>query len=263
MPDWIWTLALTGAAAAASASGAAALARLNARRLERLIPALVSFSVGVLLGAACLDLLPGAFADAAPGRAVNLGLTLALGILTFFALEKAIHWHHAHDVDVDVDAAADARRNAADRATTVMVLMGTSLHNALAGILLAAAVLTNHKTALILFAAVLAHHVPQQIGDLSVLMLAGVRRRRALVLTVASSAVLLAGGVAAFFVLRAVQGILPFILAVASASLIYIASADLIPRLRHASGGRQSLAAVALVALGIGVIYAVTVLLPA
>jgi len=259
MPDWIWTLALTGAAAAASASGAAALARLNARRLERLIPALVSFSVGVLLGAACLDLLPGAFADAAPGRAVKLGLTLALGILAFFALEKAIHWHHAHDVA----AAADARRNAADRATSVMVLMGTSLHNALAGILLAAAVLTNHKTALILFAAVLAHHVPQQIGDLSVLMLAGVRRRRALVLTVASSAVLLAGGVAAFFVLRAVQGILPFILAVASASLIYIASADLIPRLRHASGGRQSLAAVALVALGIGVIYAVTVLLPA
>jgi len=258
MPDWIWTLALTGAAALASAAGAAALARLNIRRLERLIPALVSFSAGVLLGAACLDLLPGAFADRGSAAAVDLGLTLALGILVFFALEKVIHWHHAHGVA----AGEVAPERAADRATAVLVLTGTSLHNALAGILLAAAVLTNHKTALILFAAVLAHHVPQQIGDLSVLMFAGVRRGRALALTVASSAVLLAGGIAAFFVLRVVQGVLPFILALASASLIYIASADLIPRLRSARGGRQSLAAVSLVALGIGAIYAVTRLLP-
>lgn len=258
MPDWIWTLALTGGGASASALGAAALARLEVRRLERLIPWLVSFSAGVLLGAACLDLLPGAFAAAPRSEAVNLGLTLAVGIVVFFALEKIIHWHHAHGL-----APGEApSRDAANRATAALVLTGTSLHNALAGILLAAAVLASHKTAVILFAAVLAHHVPQQIGDLSVLLLAGYRRGRALALTIASSAVMLVGGLAAFFILRSVQHVLPFILAVASASLIYIASADLIPRLRSANTGRQSVAAVVLVAVGIFAIYAVARLLP-
>lgn len=258
MPDWVWTLALTGGAAAASAGGAALLARLGEARLRTLVPALVSFSTGVLLGAACLDLLPGAFANAAPGRAVNLGLTLAVGVLAFFALEKLIHWHHAHEV---FDRQA-AQAHAADRATAVLVLAGTSLHNALAGVLLAAAVLVSHKTALLLFAAILAHHVPQQIGDLSVLLLAGIRRGRALALTAASSAALLAGGIVAFVVLRGVQHLLPYVLALASASLIYIAAADLIPRLRSHRDGRQSLAVVGLVAAGIGVVYAVTLLLP-
>lgn len=258
MPDWAWTLVLTGSGAAASAAGAAALARLGEARLRNLVPALVSFSTGVLLGAACLDLLPDAFAGAAPERALNLGLTLALGVLAFFALEKLIHWHHAHEVFVE-DA---SRLQAADRATAVLVLTGTSLHNVLAGVLLAAAVLVSHKTALLLFAAVLAHHIPQQIGDLSILLLAGVRRGRALALTVASSAAMLAGGIVAFVVLRTAQVLLPYVLAVASASLIYIAAADLIPRLRSHRDGRQALTVVALVAFGIGVVYLVTRLLP-
>lgn len=258
MPDWAWTLVLTGGGAGASAFGAAALAALGETRLRRLVPALVSFSVGVLLGAACLDLLPDAFARAAPGRALNLGLTLALGILVFFALEKLIHWHHGHEV---YEPRAQ-RLDAADRATAVLVLSGTSLHNVLAGVLLAAAVLVSHKTALMLFAAVLAHHVPQQIGDLSILLLAGVRRARALMLTVASSMAMLAGGIVAFVVLKSAQGVLPYVLAVASASLIYIAAADLIPRLRSQRDGRQALAVVALVATGIAIVYLVTRLLP-
>ncbi|MGH8426732.1 MAG: ZIP family metal transporter [Gammaproteobacteria bacterium] len=257
MTNWAWVLILTGSGAFGSALGAALLSLLGARVLARLVPALVSFSTGVLLGAACLDLLPAAFADAAPARALNLGLALAVGILAFFALEKLIHWHHAHDV-----AAGESVQSADDRATAVMVLAGTSLHNFLAGVLLAATLLANFKAALVLFAAILAHHIPQQIGDLSVLLMTGYRRSRALALTIASSAVMLVGGVSAFAVLRGEGVALPFIMAVASASLLYIAVADLIPRLRSRHPGRQSLAVVALVALGIAAIYVVIRLLP-
>jgi len=258
MANWAWTLALTGIGALASASGAALLATLGARRLARLVPALVSFSTGVLLGAACLDLLPGAFAGAAPARAVNLGLALALGMLVFFALEKLIHWHHAHDVEPGTAKAAAAE----DRATAILVLAGTSLHNLLAGVLLAAAVLTNHKTALLLFAAVLAHHLPQQVGDLSVLVMTGMHRARALALTMASSTAMVAGGMIALVFLRGSPAALAYVLVVASASLIYIALADLIPRLRGHKKGRQSAATVLLVAIGIGLIYALVRLLP-
>ncbi|HEX5315000.1 MAG TPA: ZIP family metal transporter [Gammaproteobacteria bacterium] len=254
--NWAWVLALCGSAAIASAFGAVALAGLGERRLARMLPALVSFSTGVMLGAACLDLLPAVFAGAAAGRAANLGLALAGGILVFFALEKLIHWHHSHDIGPGSAAQAE------NRATTVMVLTGTSLHNFLAGVLLAAAVLTDLKAALVLFAAILAHHIPQQLGDFSVLLMTGYRRARALALTVASSAALFAGGVIAFVLLRHGRAALPFVVAVAAASLIYIALADLIPRLRGGHGGRQALAVIALVAAGIGVIYAVIRLLP-
>ena len=257
MTDWSWVLILTGSGAFGSTLGAAALSLLGREVLARLVPTLVSFSTGVLLGAACLDLLPEAFAGAVPGRALNLGLALAVGILAFFALEKLIHWHHAHDV-----TEAASVQLAHDRATAVMVLSGTSLHNFLAGVLLAGALLVNFKAALVLFAAILAHHIPQQIGDLSVLLMTGYRRGRALALTIASSAVMLVGGVSAFVLLRDKAAALPFIMAVASASLLYIAMADLIPRLRSRNAGRQSLAVVALVALGIAVIYVVILLLP-
>lgn len=258
MANWAWTLALTGIGALASAAGAALLAGLGTRRLSRLVPALVSFSTGVLLGAACLDLLPTAFAGVSPQHDVNLGLALALGVLVFFALEKVIHWHHAHEVEPGSPAGAQAE----DRATAVMVLTGTSLHNLLAGVLLAAAVLTDHKTALLLFAAVLAHHIPQQVGDLSVLMMTGIRRGRALAMTIASSATMVLGGMLALLCLRGTPAALGYVLVVAGASLIYIALADLIPRLRGHKQGRQSTVTVLLVALGIGLIYAVVRLLP-
>ncbi|MGH8274833.1 MAG: ZIP family metal transporter [Gammaproteobacteria bacterium] len=252
--NWIWVLVLAGSAALASAFGALALAGLGERRLARLLPALVSFSTGVMLATACLDLLPAAFAGAGPGGALNLGLALAGGILLFFALEKLIHWHHAHDI-----APGPA---AEDRATAVMVLAGTTLHNFLAGVLLAAAVLTDIRAALVLFAAILAHHILQQMGDFSVLLATGYRRGKALALTGASSAALFVGGVIAFALLRHGRVAVPFIIAVAAASLIYVALADLIPRLRGGTGGRQSFAVLVLVALGIGVIYAVIRLLP-
>ncbi|MGH8272975.1 MAG: ZIP family metal transporter [Gammaproteobacteria bacterium] len=254
--NWFWVLVLSGAAALASALGAVALSGLGERRLARLLPALVSFSTGVMLATACLDLLPTAFAGVSPPRASNLGLALAGGILVFFALEKLIHWHHAHDI------APGGAARAEDRATTAMVLAGTSLHNFLAGVLLAAAVLVNLKAALVLFAAILAHHIPQQVGDFSVLLMTGYRRGRALALTVASSAALFVGGVIAFALLRHGRAALPFILVIASASLIYVALADLIPRLRGGGRGWRALGVIALVAIGIGVIYAVIRLLP-
>src|SRR6056297_3551396 len=134
MENWAWVLMLTGIGALASTSGAILLAGLGSRLLARLVPALVSFSTGVLLGAACLDLLPTAFSGAAPQRGVNMGLALALGMLGFFALEKLIHWHHAHDIE---PGSGDATVAYADeQATAVMVLTGTSLHNLIAGILL-------------------------------------------------------------------------------------------------------------------------------
>lgn len=255
--NWIWILVLAGSAALASAGGAFALSALGERRLARLLPALVSFSTGVMLATAALDLLPEAFNGATPPRGLHIGLAVAGGILAFFALEKLIHLHHSHDIATNTSTAT-----AENRATTLMVLTGTTLHNLVAGVLLAAAVLVDINVALVLFVAILAHHIPQQVGDFSVLLMTGYRRGRALLLTVASSAALFVGAIVAFALLRPGGAALPFIMAVAAASLIYVSLADLVPRLRVGAGGRSAVSVIILVAFGIGVIYAIVRLLP-
>jgi zinc and cadmium transporter len=57
--------------------------------------------------------------------------------------------------------------------------------------------------------------------------------------------------------LGAVQGYLPYVLAIAAASLIYVAVADLIPGLHRHEGARLSVLTVLLIGAGIGLIYVI------
>ena len=62
-------------------------ASLTVAVLTRVVHHLVSLSAGVLLGTALLDVLPEAFESKAPPQ--SLFLTLLIGLLFFFLLEKA------------------------------------------------------------------------------------------------------------------------------------------------------------------------------
>jgi zinc transporter ZupT len=64
------------------------------RLRPRLVPWLISYAVGTLLGAALLGLLPQALETLAPPAVFG---TLLSGILTFFVLEKLVLWRHCHD----------------------------------------------------------------------------------------------------------------------------------------------------------------------
>src|SRR5690349_250988 len=60
------------------------------------IPHLVSVAIGALLAASLLDLLPEAITTAGPSHASTIGLTLLVGLLIFFVLEKLVLWRHCH-----------------------------------------------------------------------------------------------------------------------------------------------------------------------
>jgi len=62
-----------------------------------LVPHLVSFATGALLGAAFLGLLPHALEEMTPDKYHALGLSILVGILTFFILEKTVLWRHCHN----------------------------------------------------------------------------------------------------------------------------------------------------------------------
>ena len=238
-----WIIPATLLGAVLSALLASVLLLFPTRIRTLLLPSLVSFAIGALLGAAFLDLLPEALHSAGPSQVQGVGLAIALGVLGFFLLEKLAFWHHGHEGHLDHD---ELRKHAAG----TMILVGTGLHNLLDGVLLGATFLTSVHLGVVLAIAIIAHQIPQQVGDISVLLSAGVARGRALLLSALSGATMVVGGLAAWLLLGTVQAYIPYVLAIAAASLIYVAVADLIPGLHRKTGFRDSLMQVIFIALG-------------
>lgn len=228
-----------------SAACAVVVLWLPARLRARGLPHLVSFATGALLGAALLALLPHAIEGAGEGGAHGIGLALVGGLLLFFVLEKLVLWRHCHGEHHD---------DPHEQAAAWLVLVGDALHNALDGVLIAAAFLTDLNLGIATAIAVAAHEIPQEVGDFAVLLNAGWSRARALWCNFATSLTAVVGGVAAWFSLQPVLEVLPWVLAVAAASLLYVAVADLIPGLHRRSDLRSSLMQSTLIGAGVLII---------
>jgi zinc and cadmium transporter len=233
------------------------------------ISRLVSFAVGALLGAVFLELLPEALAEASAQRVM---LTTLVGLLGFFLLEKLVLWRHAHghdqhadDVDeTEHDHALHAHGGHADGGRSgLMILIGTSVHNFCDGVVIAASFLADSALGIAATVAIVSHAVPQQVGDFAVLVHSGFTRRRAFAYNVAVGLATLVGALAGYYALADMQQVLPTVLAIAAASLLYVAVADLIPSLHRRPEPLETVKQLALIGLGIGVIATAHVLLEA
>ena len=69
---------------------------------------------------------------------------------------------------------SDATR---DAASARLILVGDALHNLIDGVLIAAAFLTEPRLGLVTTVAVFAHEIPQEVGDLAVLLNGGYTRQ--------------------------------------------------------------------------------------
>jgi len=235
-----WIVLATFATGVLSVLAAAPIAFAFARRW---IPYLVSYAVGVLLGAAFLDLLPEA-AEALPPT--HLFATALAGIFAFFLLEKFALWHHAHPTPESDSARRDIQP------AGPMILIGDALHNFTDGVLLAAAFLTDVHLGLVTTAAVIAHEIPREMGDFAILVDSGFTWRRALFWNVAFSLAAIGGGILGYFALSVAQPAIPYVVAIAAASFIYIAVADLVPGLHQHTSARAAVAQSLAIGCGIG-----------
>src|SRR5258706_7759845 len=179
----------------------------------RLVPWLVSYAVGALLGVALLALLPEALM-LLPAATV-LG-TLLAGIIVFFVLEKLVLLRHCHTDECQIHGA-----------TAPLVIIGDAFHNFLDGAIICAAVLSSVPLGINTAIAVAAHEIPQEVGDVAILLAAGYSRKGALVLNVVSGASGLAGALLTYLAVGFLPGLRPFVLAFSSASLLFIAMSDL------------------------------------
>ena len=237
-----------------------AIAALAAFRLEaRWIPTLVSFAVGALLGVVFLDLLPHLFE--ATNNAGRTATFILGGILAFFVLEKVLIWrHHHHHHGHGIDPVAPQGHHDHGRSGW-MIVIGDSFHNFTDGVIIASAFLADVKLGTVTALAIIAHEIPQEIGDFLVLLHSGFSRAKALAANAISGAATIAGALLGYFALSSVREWLPEILAIAAASMIYVAVADLIPGLHKRTAVRESIVQVAFIALGILVIWVLRVAL--
>jgi zinc and cadmium transporter len=220
------------------------------------VPRLVSFAVGALLGAVFLDLIPEALEAAGAGYVMRIVLA---GLLGFFLLEKLVLWRHAHGHEEHVDEFEESEHDHALHRPTAsdggrsgtMILIGNGVHSFCDGIAIAAAFLVSPALGFATTLAIVAHAVPQQVGDFAVLLHSGFTRRKAFTYNLAAGLATLAGGLAAYFALAGMQRLLPTVLALAAASLLYVAVADLIPSLHRRAEPRET--AKQMIAIGCGV----------
>jgi zinc and cadmium transporter len=226
---------------------ASSLLLFNESLRGRLVPWLVSYAVGALLGVSLLALLPEALMSL---TAATTFATLLAGILTFFVLEKLVLLRHCHTDTCLVHGAA-----------APLVIIGDAFHNFLDGAIVCAAVLSSVPLGINTALAVAAHEIPQEVGDIAILLAAGYSRRRALTLNIASGASGLLGALLTYGAVGLLPIARPFVLAFSSASLLYIAMADLIPDLHRGSLNRSSIRQVALILAGIGTVVLVERLL--
>ena len=206
-----------------------------------LVPTLVSYAVGALLGVALLELLPQALVTLAPQPVFG---TLLFGILTFFVLEKLALWRHCHTHECEVH-----RPSAGP-----LVLIGDAAHNFMDGAVIGATVLTSVPLAISTAVAVLAHEIPHEVGDFAILLNAGFTRRRALLFNAAAEAAGLVGAALSFVALDATPRVVPYFLAFAVASFLYVAMSDLIPDLHRATADAGAIRQVLLVSAGIATV---------
>ena len=246
--------------------------------LSRYTQHMLSLAAGALMATSFLHLLPEAFESEAGAH--ELFLTLLVGLLFFFLLDKAELWHHGHEhghghghdhghnhghnhghaPNEGHDHAHSAHSNEESPRGQWAVLAGDSVHCFGDGILIASAFIADMRLGVIAALAVLAHEIPHHMGDLAVLRQGSSSRQAAILKVSMAGAITALGGAVGYVLVDTLHDWLPYFLVVASSSFVYVALADLIPQLQKRLSARETAAQILWLSVGIGMVVLVSAL---
>lgn len=200
--------------------------------LNKIIPVLVSFAAGSLIGNAFFHLLTETitWAGTEENSLLMVFLYLVFGFCIFFILEQFISWHHHHST-----------KHPEIKSFSYLILISDGVHNFIDGLTIAASFIISFPLGLITSLAIVFHEIPQEIGDFGVLIYGGFGRKKALALNFLSALIAILGGIIGFFISEKIGLSIVFLLPFAAGNFIYIACSDIIPEIKDKTDLRKSI----------------------
>jgi zinc and cadmium transporter len=249
--------AYSGAVVAGALTGGALPFLGQARRSDLFL----SFSAGVMLGAAFLHMLPEAIAGAG-AKALPF---VVVGFLFLFVLERFVLVHVCGEPGPVPEPSHEGHPESHDHhAATgcdvhtmgLTAFVGLSLHTLMDGVALGAA---NARPRLgpLVFVALLAHKIPSSFSLSTILRAEHYRRGRALLMNLVL-ALMVPAGALVFIIVRgytSAESFTPYALAASAGTFLHISLSDLLPDL-HRRGGDKLKLTVALLA-GVALMWGV------
>lgn len=200
----------------------------------------VSLAVGALLGDAFLHLMPEALETMTDSSLVYL--SVILGIIIFFVIEKFLHWHHHQGIEDTHHDSPSAGK---------MILISDGIHNLIDGIIVGASYMISIEVGIATTIAVILHEIPQEIGDFGVLLHSGYTKNRALFLNFLSAIVSFVGLFTVFIIGESISSITIWFIPIAAGGFIYIALSDLVPELHKTSKTMSTIVQLLSILIGI------------
>ncbi len=211
-----------------------------------LVPILIAYAIGILLAASLLGLIPEAI-EAMGGEAHLIMPFILGGILFFFFMEKIVIWRNCRDNSCEVHS----------HASGPIILVGDSLHNLTDGLVIAAAFLTNFSLGIAAGVTILIHELAHETGDFGILLHTGYTKKKAFTYNIVSSSTTIPAAIIGYYMLSSILFVIPFLLAIAAASFIYIALTDLTPELHKHTSLKYTFRQLILILAGVLTMYIV------
>tara|TARA_B100000035_G_scaffold314478_1_gene330876 strand:- start:513 stop:1295 length:783 start_codon:yes stop_codon:yes gene_type:complete len=216
---------------------------------------LVSLAVGTLLATSFLEIIPHAM-EASNNNYYDISSVVLIGILILFILEKLLIWRHCHGPHCHKHSECDSNiKGKESNGNSGIIVIGDLFHNFVDGILIASAFLVDVKLGFITALSMLLHCLPQEMSIFSVLLHSGLSKLKAYLWNIASSFATLFGGLLSYYVLNIMENLVPYVLAIAASSMIYVAISDLIPNLHEKTDTKDSVKQILLILIGVALIY--------
>lgn len=206
---------------------------------------LISFAAGALLGDVFIHILP-EMAEESPEFFPTASLFIIGGILLSFVLEKFIHWRHCHGEDYAMHPVG------------TMSLVGDAVHNFIDGLIIASSYLIDINAGIATTVAVILHEIPQEFGDIGVLLYSGYSKKRALLMNLLTALTAVVGAALVLALRSKLPNLEQYLFPFVAGNFLYIAVGDLLPELHKHTKPLHSFFQVVAIAAGIGLMLLLT-----
>ncbi len=246
MTVWLYTIASVVIVSLLSLLGLIAFP-FGEEKIQKFLIWAVAFAAGTLLGDAFLHLIPESYRN---GGGAEIALSILGGILTFFVLEKFIHWHHCHEIDCEQH----------NQTFSYVIMVGDGAHNFIDGMIIAASYLVSIPIGIATTLAVIFHEIPHEVGDFASMLYGGFSKQKALLYNFLAGIVAVFGALAVLLINKDAANSAHYLIPFAAGGFIYVASADIIPELHKSTKISHSFAQLLFILGGIGIMYALLIL---